>query len=260
MKYVWLSLTLLTLFSCTDEKESDKSDSSDTVEKTEKLVVKDTNVVLDETAEHELNFALLSAETNDKELDSLIYVTSSFYAVTNSDIDEIRSEWKDMQSGLTNLRYQINYNKNGIFDITYDIEYLGAHFSYDYYNVNLDLHAKTPIDLLSILDKDKLPEFLGACNEKLNENLKFGFEDIPEEDKEEMKEYFEGHEVTEESLSEFSVHEDGIVIHFNTFFPYYARVYEPNSMLFFSYSEISNFLDIEQDLSKRLLKDAPLAS
>jgi hypothetical protein len=253
MKTLWLALISLFILSCSDEKEASDSSDSKSPKQTEQLIVKDTSVEIGEDGECELNFALLSTKTNDKQLDSLIYVTSSFYAITDSDIDEIRAEHEDMQGGLTNLIYTVNYNKNGVFDISYDIEYLGAHLSYDYRNVSLDLYDKKSINLASLIKENKMETFLNVCNAKLNENIREAIKEVPEEDLEEIEEFFTGHEVTEETLGEFSINEKGIVVYYDTFFPHFARAYEPNSMLKFTFEEMTEFFNEELPVVKRLL-------
>ncbi len=238
--------------SCASKSDDTTDSASDSTEKIDKLVVSDSTIELDgEYVDAKLKFLTLSAGNNNRSLDSVLYENVSFFSVTGADISDIRAEFEEMQSGLVEMEYIINYNQDGVFDVSFDLVYLGAHLSYDYVNRTIDLHNASRIHLVDMLDMNKLSHFLDACNEKMKDNIAEAKKNVTEEDKDILS-FYEGNKVEEKNLEDFSITSNGIVVYYDFGFPHFAKFHEPSSILRFTWSEMEKYLDLNNEVVKRI--------
>lgn len=149
---------------------------------------------------------------------------------------------------LSSLDYQVNYNKNGIFDVTLIEEGSGAYP--DTATVNLIVNLKTGervkfADVFKTASKTKLAEMV---NKKLaaekREILKQidADKDETKESKDSLKEQVSGLNFTDESFDEFKVSGKGVTILYDAGFAHAIQALQPNGEYFFSYSELKPFI------------------
>lgn len=251
-KLLMCALVAVVLSACTSNTDETTESAGSSDEKIDNLVVKDSTIELEgEYVDAKLKFLTLSAGNNNRALDSVLYENVSFYSVTGADITDIKAEFEELQSGLVEMEYVINYNQDGVFDVSYDLVYLGAHLSYDYVNRTIDLHNASRVHLVDMLDINKLQHFIDACNEKMKDNIAEAKKNVTEED-EDILSYYDGNQVEEKNLEDFSITSNGIVVYYDFHFPHFAKFHEPSSIIRFTWSEMEKYLDLNNEVVKRI--------
>ena len=253
MKKIVFLVSVIAFISC-----SEKSSEKTTVVKKQvnSLNIKDTSYSALSSMEEKLDlkWPIISSDSKSKALDSLIYMNFNFSELTGCEI--INKEDKNVfECQITNVDYKINYNKNGVFDCSFELEYLGAHLNYDYHRTTLDLYTEKQVFLNEIIKETELNILIDFCNEEIKIKTKHALEEALNNNQiqTDEAELFEGFEFDKKDLNNFSFNEEGVTIYYNFFFPHYARAIEPNGEIFLNWNELEKYLNTELDLIKRIL-------
>lgn len=163
--------------------------------------------------------------------------------VFDTSIDEYRQD-----TWLTELDYEINYNRNYILDITFTQSGVAAYP--DVHTKHFAINLKTG-ELIKASDAFTSPS-LGTLAELLDGKLKAEIKQILKEnpgEKENAEILFGELKYKVSDLDDFSISARGITFLFDAGFPHAVQALEPNGRYFFSYTEL-----------QRLIKpDGPLA-
>jgi hypothetical protein len=149
---------------------------------------------------------------------------------------------------LDEFDYKVNYNKNSILDITFTQSGMGAYP--DDHSKHFAINLKTG-DVIKARDafKPSAIKTLAAMadrklREELEENLKAVAQDKDStpEDKQSLREQFDGLKFQVDNLDEFSINGKGITFLYDAGFPHVIQAYEPVGQYFFSYAELRSFI------------------
>ena len=230
-----------------------KKSPPDKPEFVDQLDVRDTVFRINsQDSECELNYAIVSSSNDDPSLDSLIYVHTNFYSITGDDFDNVKMQIENDGYGLCEMQYHVNYNGDGIFDISYDMMHYSAYLSFHYKNICLDLHGKRKITLKDIVLEDQYERLAINCNSIVRQEVLLAKEKVKAED-EEILDYFSGIEFEESILEEFTINEDGITVYKDFDFPHYAKAYEPSGVINLTWSDLDGYLNKDLDFVQRMM-------
>ena len=177
--------------------------------------------------------------------------TISYWRVFDTTLAETMVE-----TGLDTLDYTVNYNQNGLLDLTLTEEFSAAYPSTQNYNLVVDLKTGRQIkfgDVFKTATKVKLAEMV---NQKLEaekrEILKqiAADKDETQESKDSLAEQVSALEFTAESFNEFRVDGKGVTILYDAGFPHVIQALQPAGEYFFTYSELKPFLKPDGLLGK----------
>lgn len=154
-----------------------------------------------------------------------------------SDVN-IKEELNEVQ-WLEEADYKVNYNKNGILDISLSVTGTGAYPST--FVRTVVVNTKTG---LRVTPKDVFTDLpgLAAKGKKAQQaEIKKGLADIKKEepDAENPENLFESADFTVENLNEFSVSDGGVTFIYDYAFPHVIQAMQPDGRYFFSWKEIS---------------------
>lgn len=171
-------------------------------------------------------------------LSKKIEAAISYEKVSNLNIKEELTEiqW------LENADYIVNYNKNGILDMTLSVEGSGAYPS----TFNKGVVVNTKIGT-AVTARDVFTNLAGlaAKGKKAQETeIKEAIVDIKKEnpDEENPANLFEHSDFKIANLSSFSVSDKGITFIYEYEFPHVIQAWEPAGRYFFSWKELKPFV------------------
>ena len=253
MKKIVFLVSVIAFISC-----SEKSSEKTTVVKKQvnSLNIKDTSYSALSSMEEKLDlkWPIISSDSKSKALDSLIYMNFNFSELTGCEI--INKEDKNVfDCQITNADYKVNYNKNGVFDCSFELEYLGAHLSYDYHRTTIDLYTEKKVILNELIKDSEVSNLVKFCKEEIKSKMKHALDEALKNNQiqADESELFEGFEFEKKDLNNFCFNEDGVTIYYDFFFPHYAMAIEPYGDIFLSWNELEKYLNTELDFVKRIL-------
>lgn len=180
--------------------------------------------------------------------------TISYWRVFETSLKESMEE-----TYLSSLDYQVNYNKNGVLDISLIQEGVGAYPSTQ--TVNLLINLKTgrqvefkdvfksgQIDNLAKMVDRRLEAEKRKIKQQIDRDVSAGNE--AETDKTSFKEDVENLKFTTKDFNEFSVSDKGVTILYDAGFPHVILALQPEGRYFFTYSELKPFIRSDGLLGK----------
>lgn len=151
---------------------------------------------------------------------------------------------------LTEMSYKVNYNKNGILDISLTQEGVGAYPDGQTVTMVVDLKTGEQIKFDDVFIADKKPDFAAIVNQKLDTEKKAiikeidggNFSDGDKEANDALREQLQGLEFTADTFDEFTISDSGITILYDAGFPHAIQAAQPDGRYFFAWSEIKSFI------------------
>lgn len=155
-------------------------------------------------------------------------------------------------SYLSSLDYRVNYNKNGILDISLIQKGVGAYPSTQIENFVIDLKTGEQAKFNDVFERNSLEKLAKMVNEKLSieknqilksidaDKINYGSNDGREReiDKQTVGEL----EFTAENFNEFSVSDKGATILYDAGFPHANLALQPRGRYFFSWAQLKPFV------------------
>jgi hypothetical protein len=172
-------------------------------------------------------------------LNKKVESTISYERVSNLNI---REEIAEIQ-WLEEASYQVNYNKNGILDITLIVSGSGAYPSDYQKTVVVDLKTGAqarPPDVFTNLAglAAKVKKSQQAEMKKATEDYKKDAETADFDG----SEYFREADFTVKNLNEFTVSDKGVTFIYDYGFPHVVQALQPEGRFFYSWTELKPFL------------------
>jgi hypothetical protein len=176
----------------------------------------------------------LSAALNKK-----VETAISYEKVANFNLKEELTEiqW------LEEASYEVNYNKNGILDVTIWLSGAGAYPSVYQKTVVVNLKTGAPIRPPDVFTN--LGRLAATVKETQQEEIKTATEEYkkdPETADFDAAEYFRDADFTIKNLNEFSVSDKGVTFIYNYGFPHVVLALEPDGRFFYSWAELKPFI------------------
>lgn len=153
---------------------------------------------------------------------------------------------------LSSLDYKVNYNKNGILDVSLVQEGAAAYPSTQIVNLVIDLKTGEQVKFNDVFKESSLVRLAQSVNKKLDaekakiiRNIKAGkyndgegTEDEKANDVQMIREL----KFTAENFNEFSVSDNGITILYDADFPHVIQAIQPEGRYFFTRAQIKPFI------------------
>lgn len=158
---------------------------------------------------------------------------------------------------LSSLDYEVNYNSNGVLDISLFMEGVGAYPDTATKNIIVNLKTGEHVKFADVFKTESLGKLAEMVNKKLDEEKKEIFERIEEdsltkEDKDSLKQQVRELKFTVDSFDEFSVSDKGVTILYDAGFPHAIQALQPVGRYFFSYNELKPFIKTNSILGQFL--------
>ena len=160
--------------------------------------------------------------------------------------DSSIAEYRD-DNWLEEFRYEVNYNKNNILDITFTQDGSGAYPDTQTKHFAINLTNGKVIKAEDVFINSSLPTLRTMLDGKLKSELKEILESLKDSksDPEDVRIASEAQEpqgYTIENLDDFEVGTKGITFLYDAGYPHVIQAFEPNGRYFFSYSELKPFI------------------
>jgi len=162
--------------------------------------------------------------------------------VFDSSIAEYRGD-----NWLEEFRYEVNYNKNSILDITFTQDGSGAYPDMQTKHFAINLKNGKVIKASDVFITSSLTTLRTMLDGKLKSELKEILESLRDSksDPEDVRIATEAQEplgYTIENLDDFEVGAKGVTFLYDAGYPHVIQAFEPNGRYFFSYSELKPFI------------------
>jgi hypothetical protein len=159
---------------------------------------------------------------------------------------------------LTDLSYQVNYNKNGILDISLFQEGVGAYPTSETINLVVDLKTGEQVKFAEVFKTDSTDKLAQLVDRKLELEKKEIIKGIETdntdyktaEDRQNDVEMIDKLTFTSESFNEFLVNDKGVIILYDAGFPHAIQALQPDGRYFFSWAELKPFVKTNGLLGK----------
>jgi hypothetical protein len=157
--------------------------------------------------------------------------------------DSTIAEYRD-DAWLEELTYEVNYNKNSIFDITFSETGTGAYPDDHSRHFVINLRNGRVFKVSDVFVVDKFGALAALVDAQLQDELK----EIARESAKDLPEYKEIVESQGElkfvakNLDDFSVSAKGITFLFDAGYPHVIRAFEPGGQYFVSYEELKPYI------------------
>jgi hypothetical protein len=171
-------------------------------------------------------------------LSKKIEAAISYEKVSDLNIKEELSEVQWLESA----DYTVNYNKNGILDLTLSVEGSGAYPST--YNRPVIVNTKTGGTVTPREVFTNLAGLAAKCKKAQEAEIKQAIIDIKKDnpDEENPASLFESSDFKIENLNKFTVSDKGITFLYDYDFPHVILALQPNGEYFFSWKALKPFV------------------
>jgi hypothetical protein len=162
--------------------------------------------------------------------------------VLEEPIDRIKQNYNSYY-WLTGLTYEVNYNQNGIFDITYAISGLGAYPSTSEKQISVSLISGKVLRAEDLFKTESLGVLTRIVDQALQAEIKAGIARVKaEEPTIDAEQMFRGHRFRMRHLNNFSITAQGVTFRYDYGFPHVALAYEPAGRFKLTYGEMQAYL------------------
>ncbi|HLM60166.1 MAG TPA: hypothetical protein VK308_05145 [Pyrinomonadaceae bacterium] len=188
-------------------------------------------------------------------------VTGAIPAATKKKLANTINYWRVFETSLrenlteydwlSELSYEVNYNKNGILDIALMQEGSGAYPSGRTVHLVVDLKTGEQIKFKDAFKTDSLGKLAAMVNAKLEVEKKeiiklidkgeFGESSEPNE-MDPLKEQVGGLSFTAKTFDEFSISDKGVTFIYDAGFPHVIKAAQPDGRYFFTWAELKPFI------------------
>ncbi len=151
-------------------------------------------------------------------------------------------------SWLTDFGYQVNYNKNHIFDITFSQSGIGAYPDTQTKHFLINLKSGEVIKAADAFTSGSLATLATMVNQKLRaetERIMKSVEtekDVEANEKSSLKEQLDQLRFDLANLDEFSVSDRGVTFLFDAGFPHVIKALEPDGRYLLTYAELRRYI------------------
>ena len=177
--------------------------------------------------------------------------TISYWRVFETTLQENLTEY----DSLIESYYKVNYNKNGILDISLTSETMAAYPDTHTENLIVDLKTGGQVKFKDAFKNDTLGRFAALVDKKLAvekaeiiKEIDKGDEDA--ESKAAFKEQVNNLKFTTETFDEFSVSDKGATIIYDAEFPHVIQALQPDGRYFFTWAQLKSFVRRDGILGK----------
>lgn len=154
----------------------------------------------------------------------------------------IKEEINEIQ-WLEEATYDINYNKNGLFDITLSLSGTGAYPSV--YSKNVVINIKTgnrvtPADVFTNLNG--LAAMVGKTQKAEIKKAQEDYKKDPDSADFDGSQYFNDAKFSVKELSEFTISDEGVAFIYDYGFPHVVLALQPDGRYFYTWAQLNPYI------------------
>lgn len=165
-----------------------------------------------------------------------VQMAVSLKKIFGSSLDELRAEVKE-DTWLSEIRYQVNYNKHFILDMTFFQSGVGAYPSEMTEHRVINLKTGNLLRASDVFNPSSLNALIGMVNQAMRAEIRRAIEDWRKRG-EDITHEFDGVKFRLKHLDQFSVSDKGVTFLYDYGFPHVAKALEPPGRYFFSYEKL----------------------
>jgi len=180
--------------------------------------------------------------------------TLSYWRVFETTLQEnlTESDW------LSEMSYTVNYNKNGVLDISLTQEGVGAYPDGQTVVLIIDLKTGKQVKFADVFDTGSKSKLAEKVDRKLSDEKKEIVESIKndktsysnDDERQSSIEMVEQLKFTSEDFDEFSVSDKGVTIIYDAGFPHAVQALQPDGHYLFTWTEIKPFIKADSLLAR----------
>jgi hypothetical protein len=164
----------------------------------------------------------------------------SLKAVFDQSLEELAAEFRE-SSWLSEISYEVNYNKNFILDIAFYLSGVGAYPDTATRRVLVNLKTGDLLRAADLFNASSLKTLAAMVDSRMQSEIKKTVAEWARQG-EDVKDFFEGKHFTAENLDSFSVSDRGVTFLYDFGFPHAIKAAEPDGKYFFSFDELKPHL------------------
>lgn len=181
----------------------------------------------------------------------------NFKNVTGFNLED--ADVKSSSGGLTNVDYQVNYDKNNVLNISFIMDYMGAYPSESTKNYSINITSGEIIKPADIFYQNKINDLIGVLNVKLQDNINQKIdlvrkenpsnqvgecsESVINEAMQEGKSYDSNYgKFTEENITGYKITSNSMEFVYNFDFAHVVQACQPNGVVTLSYSQLKDYI------------------
>ena len=138
---------------------------------------------------------------------------------------------------LEDAGYDVNYNKNGLLDVTLSMEGSAAYPSSSQKTIVVDLKTGNQVKVIDVFTN--LAGLAAKCRKQQQEEIKEAIveikKDSPDEDTQAL---FKDANFTTKNLEEFTISEEGVTFIYDYGFPHVIQALQPDGRYTFTWAEL----------------------
>ncbi|HEY0429269.1 MAG TPA: hypothetical protein VGC76_15925 [Pyrinomonadaceae bacterium] len=187
-------------------------------------------------------------------------VSGTISAAAKKNLENTISYWRAFETSLKeNLNemdwldeayFKVNYNKNGVLDISLTQEGVAAYPDSQTVNLVIDLKTGNQIKFNDAFKSDSREKLAVMVDKKLGFEKREIIANIAkekdyystEEDRKNDEQMLEDLKFTAENFDEYSVSDKGVAIFYDAGFPHVIQALQPNGRYFFTWAQIKPFI------------------
>jgi len=174
--------------------------------------------------------------------------TISYWRVFETTLAENTGE----NDWLSDLYYNVNYNRNGILDISLTQEGVGAYPDSQTVNLIVDMKTGKQIKFNDVFKTDQRAKMAQMVDKKLSDEKNkiirsidkgaFGDGASDKEANAALREQINNLQFTADSFDEFSISDKGVTIFYDAGFPHVIQAAQPDGRYFFTWTQLKPFI------------------
>jgi len=168
----------------------------------------------------------------------------SLKKIFGSSLDELRAEVKE-DWWLSEIRYQVNYNKHFILDLTFIRSGMGAYPSEMAEHRVINLKTGNLLSASDVFDPSSLNTLVGMVNQAMQAEVQRKMKEMDKEYRGIVTGDLEGVKFRRKNLDHFSVSDKGVTFLYDFGFPHAIKALEPSGRYFFSYEKLKAYIKRE---------------
>ncbi|MEW6207687.1 MAG: hypothetical protein AB1631_04920 [Acidobacteriota bacterium] len=165
-----------------------------------------------------------------------IQTAISLKAVFDQSLEELTAEFRESW-WLSEIFYEVNYNKNFILDITFYMSGVGAYPDTTTKHLVLNLKTGDALRAADVFTTSSLKTIALMADRRMQAEIKRAIRESAKEGTD-IKDMLEGKHFMEEDLDSFSVSDMGVTFLYDFAFPHALKAAEPESAYLFTFQQL----------------------
>jgi len=172
----------------------------------------------------------------------------SWRNVTGEPFEQTMATWAETRRGFCGADFVVNYNRDGILDITITVDFVGAYPSTFEHWFNFDVRTGDGLLPAEIFLPESSAVLVGVLDSLLHDRVLTAVEENCTGPEGLSPGVYDDPHFTEADLADFSVMEGGMEFHYDFGFPHALLAAEPDGDVFLDWDSLRPFMNPEGPL------------